>query len=108
MKEQEQQIESLEIQELKLMAQKNMLKSLLIEPLRDFHNKVKDEVEDEFVNIRQVAPGPDTQIFEIQQNELLATLKSKTAKRGKSESAAKILDKNYDPNAVKEWGDKVS
>ena len=38
---------------------------MLIEPLKDFHNKVKEEVEDNTIDIRQVAPGPDTQILEI-------------------------------------------
>ena len=48
------------------MTQKNMLKSLLMDPLKDLHNKVKDEVEDEFIKIGQVAPGPDTHLFDIQ------------------------------------------
>ena len=85
-----------------------MLKSLLIEPLKDFHNKVKEEVEDNTINIRQVAPGPDTQMFEIQQSELQETLKLRASKRGKSEAAAKTSLEPYDPNAVKEWGDSVS
>jgi len=60
LKEQEQEIDALELQELQVITQKNMLKSMLIEPLRDFHNKVKEETEDNSLNIRQVAPGPDT------------------------------------------------
>lgn len=74
--------------------------------MREFHNKCKDGLEDEFVPIRQVAPGPDTEIFELQRDELQSTLRSKAAKRGKSENQKNVQD--FDPNDVKEWGDKVT
>ena len=45
---------------------------------------MKDGLEDQSVSVRQVAPGPDTEIFEIQRSELAETLKSNAAKRGKS------------------------
>lgn len=40
-----------------------MLKLLLIGPLKSFHEAVKDEMTDEFVSLKNVAPGADIELF---------------------------------------------
>ena len=42
----------------------NLLKLILVEPLKRLHMNVKENVEED-IPIKKVAPGPDTEIFEI-------------------------------------------
>lgn len=99
-----------------------MLKLILIEPMKEFHSAVKDEMEDEFVKFKLCAPGADLALFQIQRDEkernqqelkekMLKTvskgiLKDVNEAKNKPQNAQKD-EEPVDPNAMPEWGEKV-
>ena len=100
-----------------------MLKLILIEPMKEFHGAVKDEMEDEFVKFKHCAPGADVALFDVQRQEKerkqqdLRDKMMKSVSKGilkdvndaktKKDAPAKAAEEPYDPNAMPEWGEKA-
>ena len=67
--EQDELIETLEQDEMRLHTQIKLLKIVLLQPMREYHQRVREVMregsEEEAVAFRKVAPPPDLGIFEL-------------------------------------------
>ena len=56
----------------------SMLKFLLIKPLKRLHDDFKENIEDDTLTVKKVAPGPDTEVFNIQREDLKKEMVSRS------------------------------
>lgn len=97
-----------------------MLKLILVKPMKNYHEAVKDEMEDEFVAFKNVAPGADVALFNQQREEKERNQKEMRERMVKSVSkgilkdvktASTKKDENdkepHDPNALPGWGEPI-
>ena len=62
---QEKTMEHMSETKLKLETQINLMKLILVEQMQKFHQNVKDNLEDENIDLHKIAPmGPDFDIWE--------------------------------------------
>ena len=68
----------------------------MIKPLKRLHGDIRENIEDDTLTLKKVAPGPDTEVFEIQREELKKELVERRSRSvpnlGEKFKTAKITD----------------